>query len=507
MSSSDQQQQIPVIRRTLAGPVEGLSNGGVERFLGIPYAAPPVGELRFALPALPNTWSEPRAAIAHGPTPPQLPYRGALAPLFPTIQIPGDEYLNLNIWAPAHPNGALRPVLVWFHGGELAHGSNALELYDGTRFARDAVVFVSVNYRLGVEGFSVLQDAAGNLGLADQIAALEWVKANIEEFGGDPHQVCVCGHGAGGSCVAALLVHPRASSLFCRAIINSAPLSVAPSAQARRMSTLIARDLGVGATREEFSALSPQSLLASLDRLPGARDDLGPLGTNRFALSVDGALIPQDPYEALLAGAAAEIPVLIGTTVDEARLWITPNRARSKIGTLRLGASRRKLGISRSAVQLYKQHRPQASPGELWAALAGDKLMRTQLYNVADARHRAQSSGHRTGTGTDAPRVRHAGTYVYEFAWPSPVAQLGAAHGVELPFVFENLAAPEAQALVGPEAPATLASTMHEAWVCFATMGVPGWAAWDLTRPVKTFDGQKNPVVFAPRDDESEVLG
>ncbi|PQZ86194.1 carboxylesterase [Arthrobacter sp. MYb227] len=489
MTSNDQRPKTPVIRRTLSGPVQGLSGGGIERFLGIPYAAAPVGELRFALPALPESWSAPRATQNLGPTAPQAPYPGVLGRLLPTRNIIGDEFLNLNIYAPVPVPGALRPVLVWFHGGSLAHGSNAIELYDGSAFARDAVVFVSVNYRLGAEGFSVLEDAPLNLGLADQIAALEWVKANIEAFGGDPERVSICGHSAGGNTVAALLVHPRASTLFSRAIIQSAPLHAVPVAQARRMTLRIARDLGIGATREEFSSLSFQALLASQERVNGGKNGASPLNSVGFALALDEHLVPVDPFEALLAGAAQDIPLLIGTTLDEARLWLVPTGIAAKINKFRLAVVRRKLGITTAAVRLFAQHRPQASPGEVLAALAGDKLLRVPLYMIADARHRVQGQ-----------------SFVYEFAWSSPVEGLGAAHGVDLPFVFDTLGTDDARAVVGGTAPQSLAGAMHEAWVCFVSMEVPGWQPWDLTWPVKTFDGKQNPVVCAPREDECEVL-
>ena len=489
MDGSNRQLKTPVVRRTLSGPVEGLVCGGIQRFLGLPYAAAPVGEQRFALPALPTSWSTLRPAHDQGPTAPQTPYPGALGRLLPTVAIPGDEYLNLNIYAPAPLTGIQRPVFVWFHGGSFAHGSNAIDLYDGTAFARDGVVFVSVNYRLGAEGFSVLEDAPLNLGLADQVAALEWVKANIAAFGGDPARVCVCGQSAGGTSVAALLVHERATELFARAIIQSGPLTAVPVAQARRITSRIARDLGIGATREEFSAVSPAALLAAQHRVMGSGNGASPLNRAGFALALDEELVPVDPYEALLAGAAKSIPLLMGSTLEEARLWLMPSGLGAKIGKLRLGLLRRKLGISSQAVNLYAQHRPTATPGELLVALAGDKLLRVPLYKVADARKRAQGL-----------------TYIYEFAWPSPVEELGAAHAVDLPFVFDTLGSADAPGLVGHAAPQSLARAMHEAWVCFASMGVPGWAPWDLTRPVKVFDGKENSVFFAPRDDECEAL-
>lgn len=487
MGVSDQQQTTPVVRRTLAGPVEGLRSGGVERFLGIPYAAAPVGDRRFALPGLPERWSEPRPARDFGATAPQLPYDGALGRLLPTVAIPGEDYLNLNVFAPVRHDDSLRPVMVWFHGGSLHHGSNALPVYDGSNFARDSVLFVSVNYRLGAEGFSVLEDAPLNLGLADLVAALEWVRANIVVFGGDPGQVTVAGHSAGGTLVAALLAHPRAASLFSRAIIQSAPLQAQPVAKAGRITRSIARDLGIQATREEFLSVSPAQLLAAQARVLAGRQQLS--GGPQFAVALDSELVPVDPHAALLAGAGGGIPLMIGTTLQEARLWTVPSGMTAKVGGFHLAVARRKLGVPRSALRLFQENRPDASPGELLEALATDKLLRVPMNTLADARHRARAQ-----------------THVYEFAWKSPVEDLGAAHAVELAFVFDNLSLPGSIGLVGIDAPQFLAGAMHEAWVCFATMGTPGWSPWDLTRPVKTFDGKGNPVVQAPRDDECEAL-
>lgn len=478
---------VSLIRETPCGPVEGSLAAGVERFLGIPYAAAPVGDRRFALPTLPTPWTAPLAATDYGPTPTQAPYSEALDRLLPTMSVAGDDCLNLNVFCPAKRNATARPVLVWIHGGSLEHGSNALPAYDGSNFARDAVVFVAANYRLGAEGFSVLEDAPPNLGMADVIAALEWVKANIAFFGGDPGQVTVMGHGAGGSLVAALLAHPRAASLVARAIIQSAPLSALPLNRARRMTQKIATDLGIGATREEFGARTPAELLASQVRVSAGGSMLE--GGSAYGVAIDGQLVSGDPMQALLAGAARRIPLLMGTTTAEARLWLGPAGAGAKVSKVHLALARRRAGIPHDAQKLFARHRPGAGHGEILGALATDKLLRVPMYKLADARHYAG-----------------ARTQVYEFAWHSPVDDLGAAHGTELPFVFDNLSVPGATALVGAQAPHALASAMHEAWVCFATMGTAEWPLWDISRPVKTFNGLANKVVFSPREDEAAAL-
>lgn len=469
------------------GAVRGVANGGIDRFLGIPYAAAPVGELRFALPAPAASWAGVREATTHGATAPQNPYSGALARILPTAIIEGEDFLNLNVFTPAARGKELLPVIVWFHGGSLQHGSNALAGYDGGPFARDGVVFVAPNYRLGVEGFSVLEGAPLNLGLADQMAALRWVQAEISRFGGDPGRVTVMGQSAGGNTVAALLAHPDAPSLFSQAIIQSGPLVAQPPKSAGKITRAIAKDLGVPATREAFMAISATELLAAQARVTAGSTPL--TGGAGHALAIASPLIPVNPQDAMKSGAGAGIPLLIGTTTDEARLWLVPTGLVMKLKWLHLAVARRKVGISAAAVKLFKRNHPDSITGEILGQLATDKLLRVPANQLADAR-----------------LARNATTYMYEFSWPSPVEYLRAAHAVELGFVFDQLTSPDSIGLAGAEAPQDLATRMHRAWVDFASSGDPGWQPWTAQRPVKTFDGDTNPVVFAPREDERAAL-
>lgn len=472
---------------TSCGEVRGEAADGVEHYWAIPYAAAPVGDLRFALPSHAMPWDGVRDGTSPGPTAPQNPYGGALARILPTVEIPGDNFLNVHIATPAGRGPELLPVMVWFHGGSLQHGSNALDGYRGSSFARDGVVFVAANYRLGAEGFSVLEGAPLNLGLADQMAALRWVQAEISSFGGDPARVTVFGQSAGGNTVSALLAHPDAPSLFSRAIIQSGPLSADPPARAGRITRKIAKDLKIPATREAFARQSPATLLAAQARVTAGSTPL--TGGPSYALAVEPELVRASPAEALATGAGASIPLLIGTTTDEARLWLVPTGLVMKIKALHLALARRKVGISAAALKLYKRNRSYAVTGEILGDLATDKLLRVPMNQLADAR-----------------LAGAAPTFVYEFAWPSPVEYLRAAHAVELGFVFDDLASADSLRLAGSTAPAELATAMHRAWVDFAVTGSPGWEQWSAQRPVKTFDGGNNPVVFAPRDDERAAL-
>ena len=204
--------------RTQHGEVRGSVADGVNTFKGIPYAAPPFGANRLLPPQPVEPWSGVRDALAYGAKPPQLPYPPPWDVLIPERGPLGEDCLNLNIWTP-DPGSAGLPVMVWIPGGMFEAGSGAS--YDGSGFAREGVVCVTMNYRVGAEGFLYLGDGNSNLGLLDQLAALEWVRENIAAFGGDPGNVTVFGQSAGAMSIGTLLSMPRAEGLFRRAILQS----------------------------------------------------------------------------------------------------------------------------------------------------------------------------------------------------------------------------------------------------------------------------------------------
>ena len=211
--------RFPVVRLA-DGAVRGKVSSGVAAFLGISYAAPPFGAYRMRPPQHVLPWQGERDATAFGPTVPKGDYPPQYARLFPEVVVPGDDCLNLNVWTP-DINAAGLPVLVWIHGGSFMNGSGSVGAYDGTAFARDGVVCVSINYRLAAEGFLFLGEGTANLGLLDQLAALRWVQDNISAFGGDPARVTVAGESAGAMSVTTLLSMPLAEGLFAQAIAQS----------------------------------------------------------------------------------------------------------------------------------------------------------------------------------------------------------------------------------------------------------------------------------------------
>ncbi|MGW0021739.1 carboxylesterase/lipase family protein [Rhodococcus sp. NPDC003382] len=469
-----------------SGPLRGTTVDGVDRFLGVPYAAAPFGPLRFQAPRPHARWDEERDATRNGPTAPQNPYADGLERLLPTIRIDGAEILTANIWAPAERTGGGVPVLVWIHGGSLSHGSNALPMYDGSRFARDGIVFVALNYRLGIEGFAVLDDAPLNLGLADLAHGLQWVHEEIAAFGGDPTQITIAGQSAGGTLVAGLLGHPTVGHLVRRAVIQSAPLQADDRSMAGRITRLLADKLGIGTTRAEFAAQKPETILGALRALTGKATPLA--GGPGFGLVLDESTVPVGPVDALAGGIADHVDILIGTTQDEYRLWTVPTGLSERIGRVHLTLARLKSGVSRRVVARYRANRRGMKAGDVLGAVVIDMLLRRPLVRIADARSR-----------------RGARTWVYEFVWPSPVERLGAAHGVELGFVFDLLDLPEYRALNGHGAPQQLADDMHGVWVSFARGDDPGWPAWDEHRKVRIFGPIPGPVQPLPRADEIDV--
>ncbi|MFD3325635.1 carboxylesterase/lipase family protein [Streptomyces sp. NPDC058701] len=459
--------------RTRYGLVEGRTGAaGAAVFLGVPYAAPPVGALRFAAPAPPAAWDGVRDAGAYGPTAPKVPYPATFAALLPDPEIPGDDCLSVNVWTPDPAPAARLPVMVWIHGGAHARGSSAVPVYDGSAFARDGVVLVSFNFRLGVIGYGLFPDAPANRGLLDQIAALEWVRDNIAAFGGDPGRVTVFGESAGAISIGALLAAPRAAGLFARAVLQSGAPETLPRDRVRTTVRRMASLLKAGATAREFAATSLSALLAAQGAVLRRSGPL--LGGPAFGLVEDPDTLPDDPLDALAGrGISGDVPLLAGWTRDEYRLWLAPTgvmRLLDRMGPAAVELARLRTGKDRNAVRELRAGLPGASPAELAGQLFTDRLLRDPLRRLAGAR-------------------RPAPTFLYEFGWSSGVPGLGSCHALELGFVFDTLDVPESAWLAGPDAPRELAREMHAAWVRFAVTGDPGWEPWNGSGPPKAFGG------------------
>ncbi len=485
---------VPAIQ-TKYGTVRGQVRDGVASFLGVPYAASPTGRLRFQGPVPPEPWSGVRDAIAFGATPPKPDYPPPFDTLFAEPNIAGDDWLNLNVWTP-DPDGSGLPVMVWIHGGAFANGNSAIALYDGHAFARDGVVLVSVNYRLGIDGFALLPGAPANRGLLDQIAALEWVRDNISAFGGDPANVTVFGESAGAMSVITLLAMPRAAGLFERAIAQSgAAQAAAAPGDAALVTAELARALGSEPDAELTARLAAAELPALLAAQAAVRDALAAspdparfgasivASTMPFIPVIDGDTLPEHPLASIAAGSGRAVPLIIGTNSDEFRTFLVPSGMAGLVTEEVLASMAGGVGASDRVVDTYRANRPGASAGDLLAALLTDRFFLLPAIAVAEAR-------------ADGP----APTYLYEFAWRHP--QVGAGHGLEVPFVFDNLSAEGADLVAGSDAPHDVAADMHAAWTGFAATGDPGWPAFAVSRPVRVFDSGGGSVQDDPRSAE-----
>ncbi|TMQ92441.1 carboxylesterase/lipase family protein [Actinomadura soli] len=478
--------QRGTVVQTAYGKVRGVARDGITAFFGIPYAAPPFGPNRFRPPRPPEPWDGVRDAVEYGPTAPKPGYLHPYTQLLDDPDIPGDGCLNLNVWTPGGPG---LPVMVWIHGGAFRNGSGALPVYDGGNFARDGVVCVTINYRLGVEGFAHLPGAPPNRGLLDQIAALEWVRANIAAFGGDPGRVTVFGESSGAMSVTTLLSLDL--GLFGRAIAQSGAGAVAQDPDDALLVTReMAARLGVEPSAEGFAALDPSAIIpvqSAVATEVAALPDPGRWGATTAASGMsllpilDGDLLRQRPEDAIADGAGRDVDLLIGCTSEEFRFFLMPSGLAAVFTEELIGLVAAGMGLPAGVPAAYRDQHPALTPGELMAAIITDGMFRIPADRAAAAH--AASGGR---------------TWMYEFAWRSPTLDLGACHALELGFVFDNLTG-EPGALAGPNPPQGLADRMHRAWVDFAVHGDPGWARFDTSaRAVKVFDGPGDDVVHDP---------
>ena len=462
----------PIVTTT-EGTVRGSLSGDVRRFLAIPYAAPPKEAGRFSPPRPHEPWTGVRDARSPGPTAPQ-PLRDAfgaldMSPYFGPGWIRGDDYLTVNVWAPREAGRS--PVMVFAHGGGFVAGSTRAALYDGAAFARDGVILVTINYRLGIAGFLDLPGAPRNRGLLDVVAALGWVRRNIEAFGGDPGNVTLFGQSAGATTVAGILATPEAEGLFRRAIVQSGNgLGAFSPEQAARVTRAAATALGVAPTAAGFARVPGERLVEVMPALGGldlrTADRFDPLvGLSPFSL-----VLERQPAESR----RADVGLLIGTNAEEGNLYLAPqgNLTTSTAEDVHESAARAHADPG-NLVAAYQARRPGAGHGELRSAILGDALFGVGSRRLAEA---------------------HGDAYVYEFAWRSPAVdgRLGAAHSAELPFVFDRLDLPALRGprgLLGPaEPPASLAKEMHAAWISFARTGDPGWPRFGRDQRIRRFD-------------------
>lgn len=368
-------------------------------------------------------------------------------------------------------------MLVWIHGGSFTNGSGSVGEYDGSAFARDGVVCVTVNYRLAVDGFLFFDDGIANLGLLDQLAALRWVRANIAMFGGDPARVTVAGESAGAMSVTALLSMPLAEGMFSQAIAQSgAAAHTLTRDEALKVSGFLADSLGVPADRDSIEAVPLERLIqAASDLVVEVQTTPDPIKWGKLALNllpfaptVDGVTLPQAPLPAISTGQGADVALLIGSNRDEARLFLVAPGAIDLIDDATLESAAEAYGLPVESLAAYRANRPGAGPGDLLAAVITDWYYAIPSIRVAEARARR---------GT-------ANTWTYRFDHPDPEdnSRLGACHGSEVPYVFDTIGRDDVRPRLGATPSQAVADQAHKVWVDFITRGDPGWPAYDNSR-------------------------
>lgn len=479
MATTDPERatDVAVTVTTRHGPVGGRSVDGTAVFRGVPYGAPTTGSRRLAPPQPPEPWSPVLDCTSSAVAAPQNPSiletaLGADGLVF------DEDCLRLNVFTTTV--NASAPVMVWFHGGGFETGTASMGWYDGTNLARRGVVVVTVGYRLGALGFLAVPGAPGSgcFGLLDQVASLEWVRDNVAAFGGDPDRVTVFGESAGAMSIGTLLAAPGAQGLFHRAILQSGSThNVVSPAMAERVADRFGTALGIDPTDlDALRAVAVDEVLAAQATLSRAEDQ----GLGLPWQPVLGSdAVPRLPIEAVREGAADGVALLVGTTLEEMKLFplITPSLADVDDPVLVHRAQRYEAQMDRppgSLLAAYEERTAGLTPPDRWLALLTDLVFRIPAIRLAEA------------TSARGAEVR-----MYLFAERSDAfgGALGACHAMDLPFSWDNLGSPGTEILVGEitEARRTLARRMGDVWTAFAA-GAPDpsptdMAAWPSYEP------------------------
>ena len=453
---------------TAEGVVEGEYRGGTATFRGIPYAQPPVGTLRFAAPAPVPRWDGVRPAIEFGPPPPQ-------SGPGPKAGVSDDaNWLTVAVCTPdlrsPDPGRSGLPVLVWISCGGYMAGTAADPMFDPTALATEGLVVVTVQCRMGAEGFALLEGAPSNRGLLDQIAALEWIQRNIAAFGGDPDAVTISGTSGGAGSVAALLTIPAARPLFRRAITHSVPgLNITP-ALAAEVTAALAERLGIAPTAAAFAQVPPQRLAEEVTALcadsPAHTERWGRLAHLGIVVCpiIDGDLLPQTPWEALADGNAAGIDLLAGHMRDEFRLFSIMMGVR---GTFTEDDAATALEVFAPGDPAeYRAAYPDATADETVEIVYSDATFRMPSVLLAEANAAAGGT-----------------SYLFEMCWESEV--YGACHSIDVPLAFGTLDCPTGVMFFGEDAPdgaRAVSDELLRTWVRFCATGDPGWPRYDAER-------------------------
>jgi len=463
------------IIETNYGKIQGYIEQGIKIFKGIPYASPPVGDLRFKPPIPPKQWSDLRNTTEFSSICPQPPSEKESAFGTP-FERDEAKCLTLNIWTPDLDNEK-RPVMFWIHGGGFEGGSSAAENYDGLAISlRGDVVIVSINYRLGALGYLYIPGKSANVGQLDQIAALQWVHDNIHLFGGDPNNVTIFGESAGGTAVITLFAMPDAKGLFHRGIAQSAFCfnTTSPKEASDTISSMSKVNPG---DLDSLQKVPIDEIIKTQISIMAENKSKG--RDNPFSPVVDGKTLLEKPLTAIENGIAKDIPLLIGTNRDEMKFMeekLDPYLSEITSETLlkRITDYLKNEQLAKELINTYKKEREGILPNEpldILGAFQTDYYFRILSIRVAEAQRRHQKN-----------------TYMYLFTWPSPWmdGKLGACHALEIAFAFGTLDKPGTDIFCGKGKDAEgLSKRMMDVWIAFARSGdpnhknIPEWPPYD----------------------------
>ncbi len=476
------------VAQTTAGKVRGYMNGPVSVFKGIPYAASTAGAGRFAAPKKREPWSGVRDATKLGDKSPQnsTPWLMKEEAVSLSDEPQSEDCLHLNVWTAGLRDGKKRPVMVWFHGGGYASGSGGNTRYEGSNLAsKQDVVLVTVNHRLNIFGHLFLADLtsdpsfadSGNVGMLDIVAALQWVRDNITELGGDPGNVTVFGESGGGGKVTTLMAMPAATGLFHRVIAQS-------GFALRHASRDVATNHAKGVLKQ--LGIEPADIAKKLRSVPQAQL-LEAINTMKpppgFTPVVDGRALSRNPFDPDAPAISANVPILLGSNATEVTFF--PDTPLDPIDEATLHQRVKQYTRTDDAgadklIALYRKSRPNFTTEHLYQLIASDYWMTADAVTLAE---RKASAG-------------KAPAYLYHFEWSSPArgGKLRSVHSVEIPFVFDNVQLADILVGHGPEQ-SMLAETLSGAWTRFARTGnpngkgLPNWPAYTAaTRSVMIFD-------------------
>jgi para-nitrobenzyl esterase len=488
----------PVVE-TAAGKVRGIEKPGVYTFRGVPYGASTAGDMRFLPAAKPTPWTGVRDAREFGLKAPQGPTGLRPEAAAEDRNEPmGEDCLVLNVWTGNVKSK--KPVMMWLHGGGYAGGSAAYTIYDGTELARKHdVVVVGINHRLNVFGFLYLAELgnpkyaqSSNIGMMDIVAALEWVRDNIANFGGDPHNVTIFGQSGGGGKVSTLLAMPPANGLFHRAIVESgSTLRATPRDAAIKSTEAFMAKLGLQPNQvDEMQKMPMEQLLASIRGVQGLR--LAPV--------VDGKTLPTHPFDPGAPEISANVPMIVGCNAEEGTFGANAQIDPIDDATLYTRVKQTLRGDDATAdrmIALYRKTHPGITNIDLVLTLGSDAAVRTNAMTQAERK----------------AALGKAPVYLYNFAWNSPVLEgkLKSMHTMEIPFVFDQV--DEGKAMTGSgQDRYTLAGKMAGAWAAFARSGnpdhkgLPHWPAFDASKRATMIFNDECKVLNDPNHEERLAL-